>query len=103
MWDPEITFDPPHLIAKVYGQHCEIQQLLPAAYYLVHRYPDDFEKAVLAATNGGGNNMARTAVTGGMIGGWLGYEEYSKRFITGLKDHERLLELAQRVADLAEN
>ncbi len=103
MWDPEITFDPPHLIAKVYGQHCEIQQLLPAAYYLVHRYPDDFEKAVLAATNGGGNNMARTAVTGGMIGAMVGLRGIPERFIIGLKDHERLLELAERVADLAEN
>ena len=103
VWNPEITFDPPHLIAKVYGQHCEIQQLLPAAYYLVHRYPDDFENAVLAAINGGGNNMARTALTGGMSGAMVGLAGIPERLIEGLNDHERLLDLAERVADLAES
>jgi ADP-ribosylglycohydrolase len=102
VWDPEITFDPPHLISKVYGLHCEIQQLLPAAYYLVHRYPDDFEKAVLSAVNGGGNNMARAALTGGMSGAMVGLEGIPDRFIKGLKDHKRLLKLAERVAEIAE-
>ncbi len=102
-WDSEITFDPPHLIAKVYGQHCEIQQLLPAAYYFGHRFSDDFESAVLAAINGGGNNMARTALTGGMNGALAGLTGIPERFITGLGDHERLLALAEKVADLAVN
>jgi ADP-ribosylglycohydrolase len=102
VWDPEITFEPPHLISKVYGLHCEIQQLLPAAYYLIHRYPKNFEKAVLSAVNGGGNNMARAALTGGMSGAMNGLKEIPDRFIKGLKDHKRLLELAEKVADITE-
>lgn len=100
-WDSEITFEPPHLISKVYGMHCEIQQLLPAAYYLIHRYPDNFEKAVLSAINGGGNNMARAALTGGMSGAMVGLKGIPDRFIKGLKDHKRLLKLAEKVAELA--
>jgi ADP-ribosylglycohydrolase len=99
--DPEITFEPPHLISKVYGMHCGIQQLLPASYYLIHRYPDNFEKAVLAAINGGGNGMARAALTGGMSGAMVGLKGIPDRFIKGLKDHKRLLELAEKVAELA--
>lgn len=99
--DPEITFEPPHLISKVYGMHCEIQQLLPSAYYLIHRYPDDFEKAVLSAVNGGGNNMARAALTGGMSGAMVGLKGIPDRFIKGLKDSERLLELAEKLAELS--
>ena len=102
VWNPEITFDPPHLISQVYGAHCEIQQLLPAGYYLIHRYPDDFEKAVLAAINGGGNNMARAALTGAMSGAMVGVKGIPERFMKGLKDHERLLKLAEKVAELAE-
>ena len=102
VWNPEITFDPPHLISQVYGAHCEIQQLLPAAYYLIHRYPDDFEKAVLAAINGGGNNMARAALTGGMSGAMVGVKGIPERYIKGLKDYKRLLKLAEKVAELAE-
>lgn len=102
-WNPEITIEPPHLIAKIYGQHCEIQQLLPAAYYLVHRYQGDFESAVLAAINGGGNNMARASLTGGLSGAVVGLSGIPDRLIKGLNDHERLLKLAERVADLTQD
>lgn len=102
-WNPEITIEPPHLIAKIYGQHCEIQQLLPAAYYFVHRYPGDFESAVLAAINGGGNNMARASLTGGLSGAMVGLRGIPERLIKGLKDREQLLKLAERVADLTQD
>ncbi len=100
--DPELAF-PPHLVGKVYGLACDIQELLPAAYYLGHRYTDDFEDAVLTAINGGGNNMARSALTGAMSGAIVGLKGIPERFITGLGDHERLLALAKQVAELAVN
>ncbi len=101
-WDPEIKIERPHLVAKLFGQHCEIQQLLPAAYYFIHRYPDDFESAVLAAINGGGNNMARASLTGGLSGAMVGLSGIPDRLIKGLKNHEQLLKLAGRVADLTQ-
>lgn len=99
-WEPATRLASPHLIAKMTGQHCEIQQLLPGAYYLVHYYQDDFEKAVLSAINGGGNNMARAALTGGMSGAMVGLSGIPERFIKGLNNHEELLKLAEKIADL---
>ena len=99
-WDEDLRFNKPHLTSLVYGQHCEIQQLLPGAYYMVHHFQNDFEGAVLSAINGGGNNMARAALTGGMSGAMVGLSGIPERFITGLSDHEQLLELAGKVADL---
>ena len=58
---------------------------------------------MLAAINGGGNNMARTALTGGMSGALVGFKGIPERFIEGLGDHERLLALAEKVAELAVN
>ncbi len=101
-WDSEVTSDPPHLIAKVHGQDCDIHQLLPAAYYFIHEYPDDFEKAVFAAINGGGNNMARAALTGGMSGATVGLSGIPERLVEGLNNHERIIAVAERVAALAE-
>jgi ADP-ribosylglycohydrolase len=101
-WDEELRFSSPHLSSKVFGQHCEIQQLLPGAYYFIHHFQDDFEGAVLAAINGGGNNMARASLTGGMSGAMVGLSGIPERFITGLNDHEQLLELAEKVADLTQ-
>lgn len=100
-WDPGITLEPPHLVCKVYGLHCEIQQLLPSAYYFIHRFPDDFEKAVLSAINGGGNNMARAALTGGMSGAMVGIKGIPDRFVKGLKGHQRLLKLSETLATKA--
>lgn len=102
-WDEELRFSSPHLTSKVYGQHCEIQQLLPGAYYFIHHYQDDFEGAVLAAINGGGNNMARASLTGGLSGAMVGLSGIPERFITGLSDHEQLLDLAEKVADLTQD
>lgn len=101
-WDEELRFSSPHLTSKVYGQHCEIQQLLPGAYYFIHHFQDDFEGAVLAAINGGGNNMARASLTGGLSGAMVGLSGIPERLITGLNDHEQLLELARKVADLTQ-
>ncbi len=93
-----VSIDPASLASQLYGLNCTLGFMLPAAYYFIHRYPDDFEMAVLAAVNGGGNNMARAALTGALSGAIVGLKGIPKRFITGLKDHGRLLQLADEVA-----
>ncbi len=93
-----VTIAPASLISSIYGMACTLGFMLPAAYYLIHRYPEDFETAVLCAVNGGGNNMARAALTGALSGAMVGLSGIPDRFISGLKDHERLLPLAENVA-----
>ena len=91
-------------ISRVYGPDCHSAHLFPAAYYLAFKYATDFEKAILFATNSGGNNMARAALTGGLAGAMSGINSIPKRFISGLKDRGKtdngkyLLELANLVA-----
>ncbi len=97
-WNPQLRDFPPHLISEIFGKDCEQDHLLPAAYWLAHRYPDDFESAILAAINGGGNNMARAILTGSLLGAMNGLSGIPERFINGLEDHERLLELAEIVS-----
>lgn len=92
---------PPSLICSVYGLPCSLCFMLPAAYYLVHRFPDDFDAAVLSALNGGGNNMARASLTGALSGAMVGLRGIPDRFLKGLSDGERLLELAEKVASMA--
>jgi ADP-ribosylglycohydrolase len=101
--DPAVVIEPASVVCGVYGRPCIIGFLLPAAYYLAARFEDDFEMAVLSAINGGGNNMARAALTGALSGAQVGLSGIPERFITGLADHQRLLELVERVAEAAEN
>ena len=97
-WNPIFRTFPPHLISQIYGADCEQDHLLPGAYWLVHRYPNDFESGILAAINGGGHNMARAALTGAMLGAMNGLSGIPERFIKGLENHEHLLELAEIVS-----
>ncbi len=93
--------EPASLVASIYGLACTLGFILPAAYYLIHRYPEDFEMAVLCAVNGGGNNMARAALTGALSGAMVGLAGIPERFVSGLKDSDHLLRLAEKVASEA--
>ncbi len=97
--DPHLDLDP-LTVCRLFGMNCTIGFLMPAAYFLIHRYPHDFEAAVLSAVNAGGNNMARAALTGALSGAMVGIEAIPERLLRGLRDHQRLLDLARRVAAL---
>jgi len=93
--DSRIQIEPAHLVSRLYTPDCRIAHLLPAAYYLSSRYENDFEMGVLSAINGGGNNMARAALTGALSGAMNGLSGIPERFISGLTDNEHILELVE--------
>ncbi|MGI9273270.1 MAG: ADP-ribosylglycohydrolase family protein, partial [Endozoicomonas sp.] len=98
-WKPEVVrIEPALYVSHVYGMDCQVMHLLPTAYYLMHRYPDDFEMGLLSAINGGGNNMARGALTGALLGAMNGIGAIPERFVKDLRDSSRYLELADKLA-----
>ena len=54
--------------------------------------------AVLSAINGGGHNLARASLTGVLSGAMVGLSDIPERFVTGLADHEHLLDLCDSLA-----
>ena len=93
-----VNIEPASLICSLHGLNCTLGFMLPSCYYLIHRFPNDFEKSVLSAVNGGGNNMARAAMVGAFSGAMVGLKGIPERFITGLKDYEKFLSLAKLIA-----
>ena len=81
-----VSLQDDRFISRVYGPDCHSAHLFPAAYYLAFKHAKNFEKAILFATNSGGNNMARAALTGGLTGAMTGINSIPKRFVSGLKD-----------------
>jgi ADP-ribosylglycohydrolase len=71
---------------------CYIDQSFPAVLYLAARYPDDFETALVANTNAGGDNCHRGAVLGALLGAALGFRAIPERWIHGLVAHAELEE-----------
>lgn len=96
--DPDIKIDPAWKVSLVYGMPCAIYHQLPAAYYLAARFSDDFESAVLHAVNGGGQNQARAILTGSLVGAQVGLSQIPQRFIHGLENYSKLLELSRLLA-----
>jgi hypothetical protein len=98
-------------VSKIFGTDCHQAHLLPAVYYYAYKYAHDFEKAVLFPINSSGNNMARAALTGGLVGAMVGIDGIPQRFIDGLDNDpalipdsfesqsQYLLDMAQAVAN----
>jgi ADP-ribosyl-[dinitrogen reductase] hydrolase len=95
--DPSIYIEPPQAACRLFGLACTLGFMLPAVYYFNARFENDFEMAVLSALNGGGNNMARAGLTGALAGARIGLSGIPKRLIKGLWEHERLLDMVDRL------
>ena len=72
------------VIGGLLSSACYIDQSLPAVLYLAARYPDDFEAALIANANVGGDNCHRGAVLGALLGAALGPAAIPERWIQGL-------------------
>ncbi|TLP39447.1 ADP-ribosylglycohydrolase family protein [Arcobacter arenosus] len=96
--DKDIKIEPAWKVSFVYGMPCAIYHILPACYYLAARFKDDFESAILHALNGGGQNQARSILTGALVGAQVGFQNIPQRFIDGLNEKEELLKLADELA-----
>ncbi|MCU0735751.1 MAG: ADP-ribosylglycohydrolase family protein [Methylotetracoccus sp.] len=73
-----------YVIGGLLSSACYIDQSLPAVFYLAARYPDDFEAALIANANVGGDNCHRGAVLGALLGAAMGLEAIPERWMQGL-------------------
>ena len=96
--DKDIRIEPAWKASIVYGMSCAINSMLPSAYYLAARFPNDFESAVLHAINGGGQNMSRACLTGALVGAQVGLSKIPQRFIDGLRDGKEIVAMAEKAA-----
>ncbi len=78
------------VIGGLLSPACYIDQSFPSVLYLAARYSNDFEAALIANTNVGGDNCHRGAVLGALLGATLGYEAIPKRWVEGLTSHQEL-------------
>ena len=78
------------VIGGILSPACYIDQSFPSVLYLAARYPNDFESAMIANTNVGGDNCHRGGVLGAILGASLGVEAIPKRWINGLTAHTEL-------------
>ena len=84
------------VVGRWLSSACYIEHSLPSVLYLAARYEDDFESALVANTQVGGDNCHRGAVLGAILGAALGLEAIPQRWVQGLTAHVALAEEIDR-------
>lgn len=77
------------------GEGWVAEEALAIALFCALRYPDDFSKAVIAAVNHGGDSDSTGAITGNILGAWLGMEGIESKWLEKLELRDEILELAE--------
>jgi ADP-ribosylglycohydrolase len=78
------------VIGNILSPACYIDQSFPAVLYLTARYEDDFEAAMVANTNVGGDSCHRGAVLGALMGAAYGFRAIPESWVRGLRDHNEI-------------
>lgn len=72
------------VVHRAFGPACYIEDSLPVVLHFARAYAGDFEGAVLANTNVGGENCHRGSCVGALAGAAAGLARIPARFIEGL-------------------
>ncbi len=81
-----LELDDTHVADTRIGMSCSADQALPLVLYLFLKYAREPKKALIANTNLGGNNAARGAVLGALLGSSNGFERWPTDWRSKLKN-----------------
>lgn len=70
------------------------EETLAISIYCALRYPDDFSRGVIAAVNHSGDSDSTGAVTGNILGAWLGCDAIEDKWKRNLELKKIILEMA---------
>lgn len=77
------------------GQGWVGDEALAIAIYCALKYSDDFNKALIAAVNHGGDSDSTGAITGNILGAYLGLSGIPRKYL----DHLELVDVLTELAD----
>ncbi|MGN1267792.1 MAG: ADP-ribosylglycohydrolase family protein [Dorea sp.] len=73
------------------------EEALAIAVYCAVKYEKDFEKAIVTAVNHGGDSDSTGAITGNILGAYLGLEAIPEKYIKNLEVKETILKMADEL------
>ncbi|MGM9936948.1 MAG: ADP-ribosylglycohydrolase family protein [Candidatus Ornithomonoglobus sp.] len=81
------------------GEGWIAEETLAIAVYCSLRYCGDFSNGIIAAVNHSGDSDSTGAVTGNILGAWLGYNKIEEKWKRNLELKRTLLEIADDLCD----
>ena len=91
------SIDPDNIHALGGGWVAE--ETLAIAIYCALRYSDDFSRGVAASVNHSGDSDSTGAVTGNILGAWLGRSAIEEKWTRTLELKKVILEMADDLCD----
>lgn len=85
------------------GEGWVAEETLAISLYCAIKYSDNFEKAVVTAVNHNGDSDSTGAVTGNILGAYLGLDSIPDKFIKNLEMYNILIELADDLYTSSQN
>lgn len=79
------------------GEGKVAEETLAIAIYCSLKYEYDFEKAIIASVNHGGDSDSTGAVTGNLLGAWLGYKVIQPKFTNCLESIATIKDISSRL------
>ncbi len=76
------------------------EETLAIAIYCSVRYSDNFEKALVAAVNHSGDSDSTGAVTGNILGAYIGYEKIPAKFKENIDVEEAIESIVSKFSNL---
>ncbi len=93
---------PDHVAIAELGEGWTAEETLAIALYCAAKYPNDFEKAIVASVNHSGDSDSTGAVTGNIIGAMLGRDAIPQHYIDNLELIDVIEEMANDIVSGAQ-
>lgn len=77
------------------GEGWVAEETLAIAVYCVLKYPDNFEKAIIAAVNHDGDSDSTGAIAGNILGVALGLDAIPQKYLDNLELKDVIIEIAE--------
>ena len=79
------------------GEGWVAEETFAIAVYCALKYADDFDKALIASVNHKGDSDSTGAVTGNILGAYLGFDKIPEKYVEHLELLDTILELADEL------
>lgn len=76
------------------GEGWVAEECLAISIYCCLKYENDFEKAIIASVNHDGDSDSTGAVTGNILGAWLGIEKVPEKYLKNLELRDIIEDIA---------
>lgn len=80
-----------------FGRSCHTGEMFPGVVHLIAKYENNLKEALVQCVMAGGDNAARGALVGMVLGAHLGMEALPRQWVEGMKAREKIAKLLSRI------